>query len=59
VPHIFIVIEQIEIRMALRTEAVQNSVMAIGKPRTNRRSTAERHLFIDKSYELLINGLTR
>jgi len=50
VPHISIVIEQMEIRMALHTEAVQDSLMAIGKPRANRRSSAERHVIIDKSW---------
>jgi len=45
--------------MALHTEAVQNSLMAIGKPRANRRSPAKRNQFIDKSRELLINDLTR
>jgi len=39
-----------EIRMALHTEAVQDSLMAIGKPRANRRSSAERHVIIDKSW---------
>ena len=41
--------------MALRPEAVQNSVMPIGNPCTNRSSAAKRHLFIDKSCELSIN----
>jgi hypothetical protein len=48
-----------EIRMVLRIEAVQNSVMPIRKPRANRTSPVDRHLFTDKSCELLINDLTR
>ena len=44
-----------EIRMTLHTEAVQNSVMPIRKSRANRTSPVDRHLFTDKSCELLIN----